>query len=140
MEAARIIDELGMSPHPEGGHYVEVWRGPSGADGRSVATTIYFLLRRGERSHWHRVDAEEVWLYHAGDPLELCTVHAAGIETVRLGADVVGGERPQAVVPHGVWQAAESTGAWTLVSCVVAPGFRFEGFELAPPDWTPPAE
>ncbi len=138
MEPTAIIDQLGMVPHPEGGHYVEMWRGPEGDDRRAVATAIYFLLRRGERSHWHRVDAEEVWLFHAGDPLELRIADdAGGVRTHALGSALDAGQRPQAVVPAHAWQAAETTGDWTLVSCVVAPGFRFEGFELAPDGWSP---
>lgn len=138
MDAAQVIDELGMAPHPEGGHYVETWRGPDGPDGRAVATAIYFLLRRGERSHWHRVDAEEVWLHHAGDPLLLETTDRTGdVVTHTLSSAVTAGARPQAVVPAHAWQAAETTGDWTLVSCVVAPGFDFAGFELAPPGWSP---
>lgn len=133
MDAEEIIDALGLAPHPEGGHFVETWRGEPGSDGRAVGTAIYFLLREGERSHWHRVDAAEVWLFHAGAPLEL----EIGQETVVLGAHLSGGQRPQAVVPPGVWQAARSTGEWTLVSCVVTPGFDFDGFELAPPGWEP---
>ena len=129
----QIITELCMSPHPEGGHYVETWRGPDGADGRAAATVIYFLLRRGERSHWHRVDASEVWLHHAGGPLRL----RIGDTDVVLGGDLAAGQRPQAVVPAGEWQSAEPLGDWTLVSCVVAPGFEFDGFELAPPGWEP---
>ena len=134
MTAAELIAALGMQPHPEGGHYVETWRGAPDPDGRAAATAIYFLLAAGERSHWHRVDAAEVWLWHAGDPLEL----RIGQTTVVLGPDVLIGERPQAVVPAGEWQAAVSNGAWTLVSCVVAPGFEFAGFELAPPEFEPP--
>lgn len=141
MDASGIIDELGMSPHPEGGHYVETWRGPERPDGRAEATAIYFLLTAGERSHWHTVDASELWLFHAGSPLDL-EIAADGDsdpETVRLGCDLAAGERPQAIVPVGAWQAARSTGAWTLVSCVVAPGFQFDGFTLAPRDWDPGA-
>lgn len=139
MESTDVIEQLGMSPHPEGGHYVETWRGPAGPDGRAVATAIYFLLRRGERSHWHRVDAAEIWLHHAGDPLTLLVADDRG-EVVEhaLSSDLSTG-RAQAVVPAHAWQAAATTGDWTLVSCVVTPGFDFAGFELAPPDWTPAA-
>lgn len=131
--AAELIEALGLQPHPEGGHYVETWRGAPGAERRAVATAIYFLLAAGERSHWHRVDAAEVWLYHAGAPLGL----SIGGATVMLGPDVTAGQQPQAVVPPDVWQGAQTTGDWTLVSCVVAPGFQFDGFELAPSGWTP---
>lgn len=134
-----IIATLGMAPHPEGGHYVETWRGTAGTDGRAVGTAIYFLLRAGERSHWHRVDAAEVWLFHAGDPVALSIAEAEGAPVARhvLGADLAAGERPQAVVPPGAWQAAEPLGAWCLVTCVVAPGFEFSSFELAPDGWAP---
>lgn len=139
MTPEEIIATLGMAPHPEGGHYVETWRGPAGPGGRAVGTAIYFLLRAGERSHWHRVDAAEVWLFHAGDPLALSIAEAEGAPADRLvlGADLAAGERPQAVVPPGAWQAAEPLGAWTLVSCVVAPGFELSTFELAPEGWAP---
>ena len=139
MDADGIIATLEMQPHPEGGHYVETWRGPAGPSGRAVGTAIYFLLRAGETSHWHRVDADEAWLFHAGDPLELSiSADRAPIAVHRLGNDVAAGERPQAIVPAHAWQAARATGAWTLVSCVVTPGFEFDGFELAPPGWSPP--
>ena len=98
-----------------------------------AVTAIYYLLRAGERSHWHRIDASEIWHWYAGDALEL----RIGGETVRLGGDLAAGERPQAVVPPREWQAARSFGAWTLVGCTVAPAFEFSGFELAPPDWVP---
>jgi len=136
-QADRIIVELGLQPHPEGGWYRETWQGPV-RDNRAVGTAIYFLLKAGERSHWHRVDAGEVWLWHAGSPLDLLMAEAdAGPLAVhRLGPDVLGGERPQAVVPAGWWQAAKAREGWALVSCCVAPGFRFEGFELAAPGFT----
>ncbi len=137
--AAAIIAELGMRPHPEGGHYVETWRSDAvDPDGRSAATAIYFLLRAGERSHWHRVDADEVWLHHAGGALALRTADESGaVHEVALGPDLHAGQRPQAVVRRDRWQAAEPLGDYALVSCVVAPGFDFAGFELAPPDWHP---
>jgi uncharacterized protein len=131
--AADIIARLELKPHPEGGHYRETFRDKrADANGRSCATAIYFLLARGERSHWHRIDAVEVWHYYAGAPLILPIAH-----TVRLGPDVAGGERPQAIVPADAWQAAEGTGDWTLVGCTVAPGFEFAKFELAPKGWEP---
>ncbi|MBV8755161.1 MAG: cupin domain-containing protein [Hyphomicrobiales bacterium] len=136
--AAEIIRLLDLRPHPEGGHFRETFRDPRGdANGRSRSTAIYFLLAASERSHWHRVDAVEIWHWHAGAALALQTAGSDGITTVRLGADLTAGERPQAVVPAGAWQAAESLGAWTLVGCTVTPGFDFSGFELAPKDWTP---
>ena len=141
LAAADVIRLLGLAPHPEGGHFRECFRDSrTVADGsRAASTAIYFLLALGERSHWHRVDAAEVWHYYAGAPLELEI--AAGkhspVERVRLGSNLAAGERPQAVVPAGAWQAAESLGAWTLVGCTVAPGFDFAGFELAPRGWKP---
>lgn len=133
-----VIERLGMQPHPEGGWYVETFRDAPGPDGRARSTAIYFLLAAGQVSHWHRVDAVEVWHYHAGAPLELSiSENSKAVRRLTLGADLASGERPQGVVPQGAWQAARSTGLWTLVGCTVAPGFRFEGFELAPPDWQP---
>jgi predicted cupin superfamily sugar epimerase len=138
MRADDVIRELGLVPHPEGGHYAETWRGPLATDGRAVATAIHFLLRAGERSHWHRVDASEIWCFHAGAPLSLSIAADGGAPgQVLVGAGLAAGERPHAVVPAGAWQAAETTGDWSLVSCVVAPGFEFAGFELAPPGWSP---
>lgn len=136
--ANEIIRLLGMQPHPEGGHYVETFRDAPGPDGRPRSTAIYFLLQAGEVSHWHRVDAVEAWLWHAGGPLAL-SISEDGVtaRALRLGPDLRAGQRPQGVVPAHAWQAAETLGAWTLVSCTVAPGFQFEGFELAPPDWFP---
>jgi predicted cupin superfamily sugar epimerase len=136
MSAEDIIAKLGLMPHPEGGWYRETWKGPE-VGGRASGTAILFLLRAGERSHWHRVDADEIWLWHAGAPVVLSLGETEARE-VRLGPDVLGGEVVQAVVPAGWWQAARSTGEWTLVSCTVSPGFRFEGFELAPPGWELP--
>jgi predicted cupin superfamily sugar epimerase len=133
--ADEIIAALNMRPHPEGGHYVETYRDErDGARARSSA--IYFLLRAGERSHWHRIDAAEHWLWHAGAPLTLAIADPAVREIV-LGPDLSAGQRPQATVPPHAWQGAASTGAWTLVSCVVAPGFEFASFELAAPGWVP---
>jgi predicted cupin superfamily sugar epimerase len=131
--ADELIERLGLQPHPEGGHYAETWRGPVSGDGRATASAIYFLLAAGERSHWHRVDASEIWLFHAGAPLRL----SIDADDVVLGPDLESGQVPQAVVPADAWQAAETTGAWTLVSCVVAPAFEFDGFELALPEWQP---
>ncbi|MBL3559523.1 cupin domain-containing protein [Rhodovulum sulfidophilum] len=140
MTAEEIIATLGLAPHPEGGWYRETWVAPAGPGGRPSGTAIYYLLTEGQRSHWHRVDADEIWLYHAGDPLELSlAATAAGpARELVLGPDLAAGARPQAVVPAGQWQAARPLGAWTLVSCTVSPGFRFEGFEMAPPDFDIP--
>jgi len=136
MSADAIIAKLGLLPHPEGGWYRQTWVGPE-VNGRTSGTAILFLLKSGERSHWHRVDADEIWLWHAGAPLVLSTGQTAASDH-RLGPDVLAGEAVQLVVPSGWWQAARSTGAWTLVSCTVSPGFRFAGFELAPPGWKLP--
>ena len=135
---AEIIARLELKPHPEGGHYRETFRDTrTGADGRSRSTAIYFLLARGERSHWHRIDAVEIWHYYAGSALTLKIADDDGQWSFRLGPDVAAGEQPQAIVPPDTWQSAESTGAWTLVGCTVAPGFEFATFELAPKDWEP---
>src|SRR5260370_12124387 len=124
---------LGLKPHPEGGHYRETFRDiRCDADGRSFSTAIYFLLARGERSHWHRIDAVEVWHYYAGNPLTLQIADSDGTRTVRLGADLAAGAVPQAIVPAQAWQAAESAGDWTLVGCTAPPGFDFATFRLAP--------
>jgi predicted cupin superfamily sugar epimerase len=135
--AADIIAKLDLRPHPEGGHYRETFRDRHLVGDRPASTAILFLLARGERSHWHRIDAVEVWHYYAGSPLKLEIVDGAKEEIVLLGADVHADQVPQATVPARAWQAAESTGDWTLVGCTVAPGFDFAGFELAPKDWKP---
>jgi uncharacterized protein len=138
LSAADVIRLLDLRPHPEGGHYRETFRDPrQNTNGRSLSTAIYFLLAAGERSHWHRIDAVEIWHWHAGAALALQIAGSDGVATVRLGTNFAAGDRPQAVVPAGAWQAAESLGAWTLVGCTVAPGFEFGGFEMAPKDWTP---
>jgi predicted cupin superfamily sugar epimerase len=136
---ADVIRLLDLKPHPEGGHFRETFRDARMVDGRAASTAIYFLLAGGERSHWHRVDAVEVWHYYAGSPLalEIAQHGGAAIERVTLGPDLAAGERPQAVVPTRAWQAAASLGDWTLVGCTVAPGFEFAGFELASKDWSP---
>ena len=139
MTPERIIELLGMRPHPEGGHYVETYRHAPPGGGRGASTCIYFLLRAGERSHWHRVlDADEVWHWYAGDPLALGMAPFGGAAAEHvLGPDLEAGQRPQLVVPAGHWQAARSLGGWTLVGCTVAPAFEFAKFELAPPGWVP---
>ncbi|WP_417741165.1 cupin domain-containing protein [Salipiger sp.] len=133
--AEEIIALLRLEPHPEGGHYRQTWVAEAPNGDRPAGTCIYFLLKAKERSHWHRVDADEIWLWHAGAPLELSiSPDAAGPrEDHRLGPDLSGPERPQIIVPAHHWQAARSLGDWTLVSCTVSPGFRFEGFQLADP-------
>ncbi|MBM3560396.1 MAG: cupin domain-containing protein [Alphaproteobacteria bacterium] len=139
-DAATIVRLLGLSAHPEGGHYREIYREGDGA-GRAAVTAIYYLLAAGERSAWHRVrDAVEIWHWYAGAPLEPRVSDGANAAAVhRLGNDLVAGERPQAVVPAGAWQSAVSLGAWTLVGCTVAPSFEFAAFELAPTGWSPAA-
>jgi predicted cupin superfamily sugar epimerase len=138
--AREVIEALGMRAHPEGGWYAETWRASSVDGARPSGTAILYLLAAGERSHWHRVDADEIWQYSGGDPLEL-RVWADGEPTVatnRLGGDVVAGSVVQVVVPASAWQAARPLGAWTLVGCIVTPAFEFAGFELAPEGWEPP--
>jgi len=136
--AAEIIARLELKPHPEGGYYRETFRDSrTDANGRARATAIYFLLARGERSHWHRIDAVEIWHYYAGHALTLKIADDDGQWSFRLGANLAAGEQPQAIVPPHTWQSAESTGDWTLVGCTVAPGFDFATFELAPKDWEP---
>ena len=134
-----IIAALALAPHPEGGWYRETWRADAPPGDRASATAILFLLEAGERSHWHRVDAAEIWLWHAGVPLALATApdEAGPVMTMHLGPDVLGGQVPQHVIAPGLWQAAEPRGGWALVSCIVSPGFDFAGFELAPSDWAP---
>jgi hypothetical protein len=139
LKAADVIRLLDLKPHPEGGHFRETFRDNRQVEaGRAASTAIYFLLARGERSHWHRVDAAEIWHWHAGAPLELEIAPAAAPrERIKLGSDLNAGECPQAVVPAHAWQAAQSLGEWTLVGCTVAPGFEFATFELAPKGWQP---
>lgn len=137
--ARRIIDRLGLEPHPEGGWFRETWRADAAAGARAAGTAIHFLLEHGQRSHWHRVDATEIWLWHAGHPLTLSIAEsdAGPVRGIRLGGDVLNGESPQGIVPAHAWQAAEAMDGWALVSCTVTPGFEFSGFELAAPDWAP---
>jgi uncharacterized protein len=138
VEPQQIVDRLGLQSHPEGGMYAETWRAPAATGERASGTAIYFLLRAGERSHWHRVDATELWHFYAGDALVLETsADGTSVTTRVLGADVAAGQEPQLVVAPGEWQAARSLGAWTLVGCTVSPAFDFAGFELAPEGWAP---
>ena len=139
LSAADVIRLLDLKPHPEGGHFRETFRDARMIDGRAASTAIYFLLAAGERSHWHRVDAAEGWHWHAGAPLvlEMAETDNGPIRRIKLGSDLAAGERPQAIVPAGTWQGAESLGDWTLSGCTVAPGFEFAGFEMAPKDWRP---
>src|SRR3981189_2836598 len=127
LSAAEIIRLLDLKPHPEGGHFRETFRDPGTIDSRAVSTAIYYLLTRGERSHWHRVDAAEVWHFYGGDSLSLQIAENGRTTTHVLGMDLMAGQQPQIVVPTGAWQSAQSLGAWTLVGCTVAPGFEFGG-------------
>lgn len=140
MTADEIIAMLDLSPHPEGGWYRQTW--VAEGDGRPAGTCIYFLLKAGERSHWHRVDAAEIWHHYAGAPiiLSIAASDAGPARKHRLGPDLPAGERPQIIVPDHHWQAAETLGAWTLVGCTVSPGFRFEGFDLAPEGFDIPTD
>ncbi len=132
--AEAVIEALELRPHPEGGHYRETWRDAPEDGTRGAGTAILFLLRDGERSHWHRVDAVELWIWQAGAPLLL---RIGANEQWRLGPAANGGEHLQQLVPRQGWQSAHSLGRWTLSCCVVAPAFSFDGFELAPSGWEP---
>ena len=138
MTAEDIIERLELSPHPEGGWYRQTWIGPETP--RASGTCIYFLLKEGERSHWHRVDATEIWHFYAGSPLilRMAETSEGPAQALVLGPDLAQGHTPQIIVPENYWQAAEATTGWTLVGCTVSPGFRFEGFELAPPGFDIP--
>ena len=141
LSAEEIVDLLKMQPHPEGGFYAETFRDDvTDAQGRAASTLIYFLLPDGVISRWHKVDAVETWHWYAGAALELSiSTDGTSTQVVRLGNDLVGGERPQGIVPREAWQQARSLGEWTLVGCTVVPGFQFEGFEMAPEGWEPGA-
>lgn len=138
-DARALIEKLGLTPHPEGGWYKETWRAADTFGDRAIATAILFLLGEGQRSHWHRVDATEIWLWHGGSPLTLLTApgNDGPIATHLLGGNPLADQVPQHVIPPGHWQATEARQGWGLVSCVVAPGFQFEGFVLAPAGWSP---
>lgn len=139
MTADEVIAALQLERHPEGGWYRQTWVDET-AEGRPTGTAIYFLLKRGEASHWHRVDATEIWLFHSGAPLDLSLseTETGPARTLALGPDLAAGEEPQRIVPKDWWQSARTTGDWTLVSCTVSPGFQFEGFELAAPGFDIP--
>ena len=138
-DANALIERLRLQPHPEGGWYRETWRADAADGERASATAILFLLEAGQRSHWHKVDATELWLFHAGSALRLETAacDAGPVRKARLGADVDAGEQPQLRVEAGEWQSAEADRGWALVSCIVSPGFEFASFTLAPPGWSP---
>lgn len=141
ISAEDIIAQLKLQPHPEGGYFRETFRdGASqgaGSQNRAHSTAIYYLLARGQRSHWHRMDAAEVWHWYGGAPLALSLAQGGRVDIHRLGMDLAAGEAPQAVVPPDCWQCAEPLGDWALVGCTVAPGFEFSKFEIAPPNWSP---
>ncbi|MEM8740661.1 MAG: cupin domain-containing protein [Pseudomonadota bacterium] len=151
MTAKEIISALALEPHPEGGWFRETWRGGAGPAGRAAGTAIFFLLEAGQRSHWHRVDATEIWHFYAGQPLSLSIFEAArdsadpadaaprGVTAHVLGPDLAAGQSPQIIVPADAWQSAEAQGGWSLVGCTVSPGFEFAGFTLAAPGWRPGA-
>lgn len=138
-EAQALIETLNLAPHPEGGWYRETWRADTADGCRSPGTAILFLLESGQRSHWHKVDATEVWLWHAGASLALSTApnDRTLAATTRLGPDVLADQMPQYVIAPHHWQAAHADAGWTLVSCMVVPGFDFSGFTLAAPGWAP---
>lgn len=139
MSARDVVTRLDLRPHPEGGFFRETWRSEvlDGA-GRAAGSAIYYLLDVDSFSHWHRVDADEVWHYYAGAPLALSVSQdGRDAEARHLGPEIGAGQHPQLAVPAGWWQSATSLGAWTLVGCTVSPAFTFDGFELAPPDWRP---
>jgi len=135
LTAREVIETLGMARHPEGGWYVQTFEDDAQVEGRARSTAIYYLLEAGDASHWHRVDAVEVWHWYSGAALQLRISNGTSIAEHVLGPVLAAGQRPQVVVPRNGWQSARSDGDWTLVGCTVAPGFRFSGFELAAPDW-----
>jgi hypothetical protein len=133
-----IIRELGLEGHAEGGHFAQTWCDAPADGSRGAGSAIYYLLRAGERSAWHRIDAAEVWHLYAGGPVLIrLSADGAAVTEHRLGMDLASGERPQVAVPAGTWQTAEPLGEWALVGCTVAPAFAYAGWELAPPGWQP---
>ena len=131
LSADEVIRLLRLQPHPEYGFYRETWRD-------AASTAIYFLLKAGQRSLWHRIPQAELWHHYAGDPLELSiATPGSAVVHIVLGADLANGQQPQAVVAPGAWQSARSLGAWTLVGCTVAPPFDFATFEVAKAGWEP---
>ena len=145
-EAGDLIERFALQPHPEGGWYRETWRAPANDGERAASTAILFLLETGQRSHWHRVDADEIWLWQGGDALRLsiASTDKAKPEHIDMGPPDRADLRLQVVIPATNWQAAEPEPAgrhgYVLVSCIVAPGFEFSGFELAPDGWSPGGE
>ena len=140
MDADYIINYLKLTEHPEGGWFKETFQSKETSNGRSNLSMIYYLLKENESSHWHRVtDADEIWLWHLGDPLLLSYSDERSTKEITLGPDLNNNEELQAVIPKSIWQKARSKGAWSLVSCVVAPAFSFDGFEMAKKGWEPKA-
>ena len=142
MTADELIQALDLAPHPEGGWYRETWRADAAEGERAAASAILYVIQPGHRSHWNRVDAHEIWLWHAGDPLDvmIAATDAGPSRSVRLGTRVTEGEQPQLVIPAGQWQSAvpvAGEAGYTLISCIVAPAFEFDKFELAAPGWEP---
>ena len=143
MTAEELVKLLELKPHPEGGWYRETWRTPSPDGKRAAASAVYYLIQPGQRSHWNRVDADEMWLWHGGDAVEVSITKSdlGAAHKVRLGGKIEAGEHPQVIVPAGQWQSADPVPGgehrYTLISCIVAPAFEFKGFELAPPGWAP---
>jgi predicted cupin superfamily sugar epimerase len=137
--AEEVIAALALQPHPEGGCFRETYRHADASEKRSAGTAIYYLLRAGEKSAWHRVtDADEIWHWYAGAPLALTIAADGGPGRIGiLGPDIAKGERPQRIVPTNAWQSARSLGDWTLVGCTVTPAFEFASFEMAPEGWAP---
>jgi predicted cupin superfamily sugar epimerase len=133
-----VVAALGLEPHPEGGYFRETFRQDPGDGSRGSMTAIYYMPPVDRPSRWRVIDVDEVWTYHAGAPLTLSLSHdGRTVETHRLGTDFANGEKPQAVVPKGVWASAVSHGGWSLVGGICAPAFLYEGFRMAPPDWQP---
>ncbi len=141
LDTDAVIAALGLQPHPEGGWFAETWRHERDDGSRGTGTAIYFLLEADQSSHWHTVDAVEIWHHHAGAPLDLLVADRpeGPVHTRRLGPDLASGQRPQGQVPAGAWQAARPVGGAVLVSCTVSPAFSFDGFVLARPGWEPGA-
>ena len=144
MTADELIEALGLTPHPEGGWYRETWRAQAADGERAAASAVLYVIQPGQRSHWNRVNADEIWLWHAGDAVELkvAASDAGPVRAVRLGGRVTEGEQVQVIVSAGQWQSAEpvsGAAGYALISCIVAPAFEFSGFELAPEGWAPGA-
>ncbi|MEO1549827.1 MAG: cupin domain-containing protein [Pseudomonadota bacterium] len=138
-DAQNLIETLDLGPHPEGGWYRQTWVAEVQEGQRPAGTAIYYLLEEGQRSHWHKVDATEIWHWYAGAEmhLSLAAQDAGPVETHLLSNAFADGARPQVIVPTGWWQSARPVGGWSLVGCTVSPGFQFDGFELAPVGWSP---